>query len=790
MFEHTLGRRGRPRPARDTPLGGQRRFAVAAPHAPTAPTAPTVPTPAPAHDGAESRAEDRDGRRGGRGPDEHRRGTGERPGRGRLQTLVRGREEDPAWSRPALLAVLAGAALLVLWNLSGNGMSNTYYAAAVKSASVSWKALFFGSLDPGSFITVDKPPLSIWLMGLSTRVLGFGSLSMLLPQALCTIASVGLLHATVRRGLQERLGASGAAAAALLAAALLALTPITVAVGRVNNPDALLILLLVASAYATMRAVEDGRTRWLVFAGVLVGLAFTTKMLQGWMIVPALGAVYGLAGPPRLLMRIRQLAVAGVVMVVVSAAWPTAVSLWPGSKPYIGGSEDGSAWNLILVYNGLGRITGDEGGGMGGGGASFSGVPGLLRLFNEQVGAQIAWLLPLSALSLVAALWLTRRAPRTDRARALVVLLGVWAVVHALVFSTAKGTFHPYYTSAMAPAVAGLSAVGLVLLWRAARSSVVAHVALAVAVAGTAWMAVELLGRAADFAPWLRVAVPVLAGLSILASVALRRPGAAMRRLAIVAAVAGVLAVAVGPASYAVASAGRSLNGNNVLAGPASAAQGGMGGPGGMRGGRMGTPPSGMQGGGAPPAMPGSGTTNGAGTANGSAANGGGSATAGSSATGTAGTADSGSATALPPGTTSSGSSTGAGQGGPGGGGMGGGSVSDDVIAYLQAHRGSAKYLLAATGSQTTANVIIQTGEPVVTIGGFSGNDNSPTAAQLAQMVRDGELKYVLISSNGGGRGGPGGGTSSALTTWVQAHGKAVTDVTVSGGTLYLVSAT
>ena len=764
MFEHTLGRRGRPRPARDMPLGGQRRFAVAAPPA---------TTDAPHHAG--DRPDDRaDARGGDRGPVDDRRGTGDGTGRRRLTTLVRGREGDPAWIRPALWGVLVASAFLMLWNLSGNGMSNTYYAAAVRSASVSWKAWFFGSLDPGSFITVDKPPLSIWLMGLSTRILGFGSFSMLLPQALCTIASVGLLHATVRRGLEDRLGASGAAAAGLLAAALLAVTPITVAIGRVNNPDALLILLLVASAWATMRAVEDGRLKWLVWAGVFVGLAFTAKMLQGWMIVPALGAVYLLAGPPRLLTRIRRLSVAGVVMVAVSAAWPTAVSLWPGAKPYVGGSEDGSAWNLILGYNGLGRITGDEGGTGGGNGASFGGLAGLGRLFNEQVGAQIAWLLPLAALSLVAALWLTRHAPRTDRARAVIVLLGIWTLVHALVFSTAEGTFHPYYTSAMAPAIAGSSAVGLVLLWRAARTSLVAHVGLAAAVAVTAWTSVELLGRASDFQPWLRIAVPVLAGLAVLGSVGLRRSGATMRRLATAAAAAGILAIGAGPASYAVASVDRSLNGNNVLAGPASAAQGGMGGPGGMRGGgtrgpggRTGTPPAGAVpgGGGAPPAVPGGSSTTGDG------------ATATGDATGAASGAT----------VTGSSSSSSRSAGGTGGGGMGGGSISSAVLAYLQANQGAAKYLLAASGSQTTAGVIIQTGEPVVTIGGFGGSDPAPTVAQLAQMVRDGELRYVLVSTNG--RGGPGGSSSSALNAWVTAHGTAVTAVTVDGGTLYEVSA-
>jgi 4-amino-4-deoxy-L-arabinose transferase-like glycosyltransferase len=138
---------------------------------------------------------------------------------------------------------------------------------------------------------------------------------------------------------------------------VLALTPVTVAIGRVNNPDALLVLLLVGAAYLTQRAIESGKTKHLAWCGVVVGLAFMTKLLQGWMIVPALAAAYLLAGPHRPLQRIRQLVVAGGTMVAVSAAWPVAVTLWPGSKPYIGGSTNGSIWS-------------GAGGGPGGGGAS------------------------------------------------------------------------------------------------------------------------------------------------------------------------------------------------------------------------------------------------------------------------------------------------------------------------------------------------------------------------------------------------------------------------------------
>src|SRR3954453_5316017 len=308
-----------------------------------------------------------------------RRRDGGTPLPDRLRSLARGRPDDAAWVRPVLLGIMAVAAFLYLNKLTASGYSNTYYASAVKSATVSLKAWFFGSLDPGSFITVDKPPLSLWVAGLSARVLGFSSFSILLPQALCTLATVGLLHSAVRRVF--------GATAGLLAATALAMSPITLAMARVNMPDALLVLLLVGSAFLTIRAIETGRTKHLAWAGAIVGLAFMTKMLQGWMIVPALGAAYLLAGPPRLGVRIRQLAIAGAVMVAVSAAWPLAVSLWPGATPYIGGSTDGSVWNLIFGYNGFGRITGGEAG-MGGG---FGGSAGALRLFNAQVGGQIAW---------------------------------------------------------------------------------------------------------------------------------------------------------------------------------------------------------------------------------------------------------------------------------------------------------------------------------------------------------------------------------------------------------------
>jgi 4-amino-4-deoxy-L-arabinose transferase-like glycosyltransferase len=601
---------------------------------------------------------------------------------------VRTRSADPACARFGLLGVLLFAAVLVGWGLTRSGMSNTYYAAAVKSATVSWKAWFFGSLDPGSFITVDKPPLSIWLMGLSGRLFGFSSFSMLLPQAICAVASVGVLHATVKRVLGP--------APALLAAGALAISPVSIAVGRVNNPDALLVFLLVLSAHLVVRAIQSGRTATLVWAGTVVGLAFMTKMLQGWMVVPALGAAYLLAGRPALWTRVRQLALAGLAMVVVSAAWPLAVSLWPGSAPYIGGSTDGSAWDLIFGYNGFSRIFGEGGGMGGGGGASFGGSAGWLRLFNAEVGGQIAWLLPLAAVGLGAALWLTRRAARTDARRALFVLFGLWAIVHDVVFSRQEGIFHPYYVSALAPAVAVLAGAGLWELLGWARRSWAGAVGLAIGVVASAWVAVAVLARTPDFAPWLRTVIPIAAGLAIYGAAALRHPALAPRRVLAVGAIAAIIAVGAGPAAYAVATSGRALNGNNVLSGPASAGDGrGFGG--------------------------------------------------------------------------------------------GDGSTTDTALtAYLVAHQGSAKYLVAVSGAQSAAPIILATGKPVVAMGGFGGSDNAPTLAQFEQLVSSGQLRYVLV---GGGFDGGGSTSQSAIEQWVQEHGTAVTGVSTTSGTLYEVTA-
>src|SRR5215472_8131437 len=315
----------------------------------------------------------------------------------RLRRLWRGPDGDPRWARPALFALLAVTALLYLWDLGRNGYANDFYAAAVQAGMRSWKAFFFGSFDSSNFITVDKTPASLWVDGLSARIFGFGSWSLLAPQALEGVASV-------RRWF--------GAGAGLVAGAVLALTPAAVLIFRFNNPDALLVLLMTASAYCVQRAIERGRSRWLVTAGVLLGFGFLTKMMQAFLVLPGFGLAYLWAGPVRVRRRLWQVAVFGLSVVIGAGWWVAIAQLWPASsRPYFGGSTDNSILELALGYNGLGRLNGTETGSIGGGGfgGGFGGSSGMTRLLSSEFGGQASWLIPAALISLAALLWVSRR---------------------------------------------------------------------------------------------------------------------------------------------------------------------------------------------------------------------------------------------------------------------------------------------------------------------------------------------------------------------------------------------
>jgi len=513
--------------------------------------------------------------------------------RGRLRRWLAGPSEQPRWERPVLLGLLAVTAGLYLWALGALGWGNEFYAAAAQAGTQSWKALLFGSFDSGNAITVDKPPTAMWVMGLSGRIFGFNSWSMLVPQALMGVASVGLLYAAVRR--------TSGPVAGLLAGSVLALTPVAALMFRFNNPDALLVVLLVAAAYCIVRALDGHSRRWVAMAGVALGFAFLAKLLQAFLIIPALALVVLIAVPGSIWRRLGDLGV-GLLAMVVSAGWYVAlVSLWPAdSRPYIGGSTDNSLLELALGYNGLGRVLGGDGnptrgsGGTGGGpgpgggagGSMFGGDPGITRMFGDSMGTEISWLLPAALVGLVAGLWFTRRSARTGRTRAGLLLWGGWTVITVVVFSFMKGIMHPYYTIALAPGVAGIIGITVTELWRGRqfRSS---RIVLGLMLAATGVWGYVLLNRTPDWQPWLRwtvlVGSIVVAAVLIVGAQQLGRYSAALSA-------AGLLFGLAGTAAYTVETVLHGHSGPMPTSGPARAGGGFPGGPGGGHGG-----PGGME---------------------------------------------------------------------------------------------------------------------------------------------------------------------------------------------------
>ncbi|AXG78997.1 ArnT family glycosyltransferase [Streptomyces paludis] len=704
---------------------------------------------------------------------------------GRAAGFWRGRPEDGPWVRPALLGLLLATAVLYIWNLSASGYANSFYSAAVQAGSESWKAFFFGSSDAANSITVDKPPAALWPMALSVRLFGLGSWQILLPEVLMGVGTVAVLYAAVRRRFSPVAG--------LTAGLVLALTPVAALMFRFNNPDALLALLMTVTIYCVLRALEAGRTKWLVWAGVAIGFAFLTKTLQAFLILPPLALVYAVCAPTTVRRRLGQLALAAGAMVVAGGWWVAIVELWPASsRPYIGGSQNNSFLELTFGYNGLGRINGNEtgsvGGGGGGGGTGQWGETGIGRMFNSEIGGQISWLLPAALLLLVAGLVLTRRAARTDTARAAFLVWGSALLMTMGVFSFMAGIFHQYYTVALAPYIAAVVGMGVAMLWEE-RNHIAASAALAVATAGTAVWAYVLLNRTPDYLPWLRWAV-LIGGL--VAAVGLLLAGRLGRQLALGAAGLGLAASLAAPLAYTLSTVNSAHTGSIVTAGPAS-----MGGPGGGMGGGGGR--GGMGGGGGmPPGQMGTGNGNGTGTGGqgmgqpptGGNGNGNGMGQpptgGGNGQTGQNGQNGQNGRNNQPGGAPGGGMGGGGmGEGGMGGGGGMGGllngqNVSSKVEAALRKNASDYTWVMAAIGSQNAASYQLATEKPVMAIGGFNGSDPSPTLAQFKQYVADGKIHYFLGSSGGG----PGGsnGTSSEITTWVEANFK---KVTVDSTTLY-----
>ncbi|RDI59698.1 glycosyltransferase family 39 protein [Nocardia pseudobrasiliensis] len=675
------------------------------------------------------------------------------------------------WEYVALAALLLGTTIAYLCNLSANGWANAFYAAAAQAGSVSCKAFLFGSSDGGNAITVDKTPASLWPMALSIRLFGLNSWSLLLPQVLMGVGAVALVWATVRR--------TFGGAAGLLAGLALALTPVAALMFRFDNPDALLVLMMAAAAWAMTRAVEDGRTRWLVLCGLFVGLGFLAKQLQVMLVVPALALTYLIAGPPGLGKRVPQLLAAGLGVLVGAGWWVLIAELWPtDSRPYFGGSPHNSILELTLGYNGLGRLNGDEfnGGGPGGpsprgGGGWFSEGVGITRLFQPGQGGQIAWLIPAALILCVAGIFLCGRAARTDRHRAGFLLWGGWLLVTGLVFSFMKGIFHQYYTVALSPAIAALFGAGAITLWhnrdkRWVRATAALTMALTTA---TAWL---LLSRTAAFLPWLRWTI-LIAGIAT--TLALLLPTS--KRAATATAAAALTVGLAGPLAYTVETLTLSHAGPIPIAGPKVPMHfGGPGmppGPGGQPGpsgyaGPSGQPaPSGPggqsdstdhPGPGGPQRQPGSG---------------------GQAEPGQLGpSGQSGSSAPYGPGgqpdpqrqQSPGGQPEPGGRLGPGGaaGFMMGGPPNAEVVRLLAGGGGGYTWVAATVGSMSAAPFQLATQLPVMPVGGFSGHDPSPSLERFQRYVSEGRIHYFIAGRERGPAGRAEESDAARISAWVE----------------------
>jgi 4-amino-4-deoxy-L-arabinose transferase-like glycosyltransferase len=648
------------------------------------------------------------------------------------------------WHRIALGAILALAAFFTFFQINLNGYGNSYYAASVKSMMTSWHNFFFVSFDPGGFVSVDKPPLGLWIETFSAKIFGFSGFSLFLPQALSGLLCVLIIYVLVRRWFGPIAG--------LIAALVLALTPISLVMNRDNNQDMLLVLFLMLAAWCVILAAERGKLSWLLLCGVTLALAFNVKTLEAYLVVPAFGLLYLLSAPISWGKRILHLVLATLLMFVLSVSWLVAVDLTPASqRPYVGSSQDNSEISLALGYNGLQRLIGGIGGGGGnhratdantkttttqnttsspsstvpakdatGGGApggggpaggAFGGGPaGPLRLFGVDLGGQSGWFLSLALFSLLVLAWQTRLRLPLSRSHQALAIWGGWLLVTAVFFSVAS-FFHPYYLVIMAPPIAALSGISLVLLWQSYREGSITNwrtwmlpVGVLLAAAGQAYILTS-------FSNWTFL-IPVILVLSVLASLILvlvklsprlRVSAAPLPKVAVSLALAALLVTPfiwsvisdLTPSNSTLPSAGPSAT-NNQFARPSGSAQG-----------RSTSAPSGFPGGGGAP------------------------------------------------------------------GGDRGSGINNKLLSYLETNQGTTKFLFATSSSMSADSYIIQTGKAVMAMGGFSGGDPILTTTSLAQLVKNNTIRYFLLS--GGNGGGPGGfGQGSSLTTWVQNNCKVV----------------
>ena len=682
----------------------------------------------------------------------------------------------PDWIAIALL--MAAAAFVFIWNLTASGYANEFYSAAAQAGSKSWEAFLWGSLDASNAITVDKPPASIWLMALSVRLLGLSSFAILLPQALMGVVCTYLLYATVRRVWGN--------AAGIVAGIVFITTPVAALMFRFNNPDALLILLMLGAAACVLRGLElpadrhgnRVRTRWYAVAGLLIGLGFLTKQFQVLLVLPGFGLAMLLLSPTPWPRRLLDAVVALGAMVIGAGWWVLLTVLVPsGSRPYFGGSQTDSFIELTFSYNGLGRLTGNETGSvipgaseaLGGGQGGMWGETGLFRLWTSDFGDQITWLAPVAfaaiILGLIAAaptkkgqvyfgrFYLGKRECEVELntveriRRAQVAIFGAWLVVTWLVFSYMAGIFHAYYTVALSPAIAVLVAIcGACLLELRDRPWMPGIAGLLIAMT-SAWD-MALIMRSGSYA-WLGVCIGVI---GVVAGLTLCIIGFWMQdRLSTTwpltlkhgargVATIGIVALLAGPIVWTACTISTGHTGSIVTAGPGGSMGGGPGGGGGMGGGPGG---------------------------NGAPDDAGGTEADGSSSE----SAPGGSNAATPDGSS---------------GLLGGTSTNDSLVELLTQNASGYRWAAATTGSQNAASYQLASELPIMAIGGFNGSDPAPTLDEFKTYVAQGLIRYYIASGGmGGGMGGTQMGGSSAASEIAEWVAQNYTAQTIGNTTVY-----
>lgn len=622
--------------------------------------------------------------------------------------------------RLGLLGIMLVSIFANFWMLGRNGFANLYYAAAIKSMSSSWHAFFFVSFDPAGFVTVDKPPLGFWFQVASVKIFGFTPFAVFFPQALAGVLSVLLLYWLVRRHF--------GVVAGLIAAAALAVSPISVVTNRNNTIDSTLMLVLLLAAWATFRAIETDRMRWLLVSGILIGLGFNIKMMEAYLPLPAFALAYLVSSRKPWLRRIANLLGAGALMAALSLVWVVIVDLVPAAlRPWVGSTSTNSELNLALGYNGIQRLLG-MGGGTGGGGApgggsqptfggagapgagfgpgngappSFSGTgtppqggpgaanggsgpanggfgggtglfntgnPGVFRLFTEPLGGQIVWLLPLALLGVIALASARRFRPREDRQQQSLLVWGIWLLTNVVFFSAA-GFFHQYYLSQMAPAIAAMAGIGIVTMWKQYREPGWRGWLLPLSLVITAAEQIFIIASDSSWGTWL---IPVIAIPTVIAALALVILRIQSTRPNIVANSWAEMGQTKSHFQRAVGRTAVTLGLLAVLAVPTIWSL--------------------------YPAL-------------------------------------SNTSSDLP----TAGAVTMVGNADPSS------QVNTKLISYLEAHQGTATYLVATPSSNAADVIILATGKAVMALGGFTGTDPILTTSQLQALIKAGTVRYFLL---------------------------------------------